>query len=209
MKKVVALLLGICCICAALSLSVAAKSVNNEVDLIVKKSGENIEIEVNTNFACGALQGSLLCDEELKYEDVAFENQISSNNKASDSIRSTEGVTRVALVGDVASGTSGKWATISYTGDNSRFNVGSFKVYAADKVKMDANVYVVFRGDVNTDGSLDIRDLLNFKKTSNLDEPDIEEIYKKNIDVDGNGLWESDNDTATFRKYLLGAFELN
>ena len=209
MKKVIALLLGICCMCAALSLSVAAKSVNNEVDLIVKKSGENIEIEVNTNFACGALQGSLLCDEELKYEDVAFENQISSNNKASDSIRSTEGVTRVALVGDIASGTSGKWATISYTGDNSKFNVGSFKVYAADQAKMDANVYVVFRGDVNTDGSLDVRDLLKFKKSSDSDTPDVEEIYKKNIDVDGNGVWESDADVQTFRNYLFGKFELN
>lgn len=209
MKKVVALLLGICCICAALSLSVSAKNVNNEVDLIVKTSGESIDIEVNTNFACGSLQGSLLSNSDVQYENIVFENAISSNNQPIDSIRNTEGVTRVALVGDVESGTNGKWATITYTGNNAKFNVGSFKVYAADKVKMDANVYVVFRGDANTDGSLDIRDLLNFKKTSNLDEPDIEEIYKKNIDVDGNGLWESNNDTATFRKYLLGTFELN
>ena len=215
MKKVIALLLCICCMCAALSLSVAAKNGNNEVDLIVNTSGENIEIEVKTNFACGSLQGSLLSDADVQYKDVAFESAIDSNNRTapsetlpngstSSSIRSTEGVTRFAFVGDVNSGTSGKWATISYTGNNSKFNLGSFKVYAANKDKMDADVYIVFRGDANTDGSLDIRDLFKFKKTSNLDTPDIEEIYKKNIDVDGNGTWESDTDMQAFRNYLLG-----
>ena len=193
MKKVIALLLCICCMCAALSLSVAAKNGNNEVDLIVKTSGENIEIEVNTNFACGSLQGSLLSDADVQYENVVFneedeDKKIVSNNmtesgSTSSSIRSTEGVTRFAFVGDVNSGTSGN---------------------AANKDKMDADVYIVFRGDANTDGSLDIRDLFKFKKTSNLDTPDIEEIYKKNIDVDGNGTWESDTDMQAFRNYLLG-----
>ena len=209
MKKVVAILLVICCLGAALSVSVAAENVNNEVDFIVKTSGENIEIEVNTNFACGSLQGSLLSNADVQYENIAFENAISSNNQPNDSIRSTEVITRVALVGDVESGTNGKWATISYLGNSAKFNVGSFKAYTANKEKVSADVYVVFRGDANTDGSLDIRDLFKFKKTSNLDEPDIEEIYKKNIDVDGNGVWESDVDVQTYRNYLLGKFELN
>ena len=208
MKKIVALLLIIGCLVTVLSLPVGAAS-SNEVDFIVKADGENITVDVKTNFACGGLQGTLNYDvEEIAYNNINFETAINSKNKANDSIKNVDGATKFAFVGDVKDGTTGKWSTILYDGTKPKFNVSNLKAYTANGTKIDANVYVVFRGDANTDGLLDIRDLVALKKIS-VGMRDIEEIYKKNIDVDSSGKWESAVDMTSFIKYLLGVYELN
>lgn len=209
MKKFMALLLIVGCLITVLSLPVGAASSNNEVDFIVKADGENITVDVKTNFACGSLQGAVLFnDDEISYSKVNFDTAISSKNKTTDSIKKVTGATKFAFVGDVKNGTIGSWATISYNGAKPKFDISSFKAYAANGTIIDADVYVVFRGDANTDGLLDIRDLVALKKIS-VGTRDIEEIYKKNIDVDSSGKWEPAADLTAFRKYLLGVYELN
>ena len=54
------------------------------------------------------------------------------------------------------------------------------------------------------DGNLDIRDLVALK-----DDTNIKEIYVKNTDVDKDGALASENDMATFKKYLLGLYKFN
>ena len=209
MKKIVALLLIIGCLVTVLSLPVGAASSSNEVDFIVKADGEDITVDVKTNFACGSLQGALLFnDNEMSYSNVTFDTAISSKNKTSDSIKKADGATKFAFVGDVENGTTGNWVTISYNGAKPKFDISSFKAYATDGTKIDANVYVVFRGDANADGLLNVKDLVALKKIS-VEMRDIEEIYSKNIDVDSNGEWESAVDMTAFRKYLLGVYEFN
>lgn len=209
MKKIVALLLIIGCLVTVLSLPVGAASSNNEVDFIVKADGENITVDVKTNFACGGLQGALNYDvEEIAYNNINFETAINSKNKANDSIKNVDGTTKFAFVGDVKDGTTGKWSTILYNGTKPKFNASNLKAYAANGTKIDANVYVVFRGDANVDGLLDIRDLVALKKIA-VDARDIEEIFTKNIDVDINGEWEPATDITTYRKYLLGVYKFN
>ena len=209
MKKIVALLLIIGCLVTVLSLPVGAASSNNEVDFIVKADGENITVDVKTNFACGGLQGTLNYDvEKIAYNNINFETAINSKNKANDSIKNVDGATKFAFVGDVKDGTTGKWSTILYNGTKPKFNVSNLKAYAANGTKIDANVYVVFRGDANVDGEFDIRDLVRLKKIA-VGSSNIVEQYKKNLDIDSNGVWEPAADLTAFRKYLLGVYELN
>ncbi len=205
MKKIVALLLIIGCLVTVLSLPVGAAS-NNEVDFIVNADGENITLDVKTNFSCGSIQGALLFDDdEISYSDVNIDAAISSKNKAVDSIKKGKGVTKFAFVGDVNNGTTGSWATITYTGDKSKFDISSFKAYAASGTEINADVYVVFRGDANTDGLLDIRDSVALKKIA-FNTRDIEKIYSKNIDVDASGEWEPAVDMTAFKKYMFSIF---
>ena len=201
MKKIVALLLIIGCLITVLSLPVGAASSNNEVDFIVKTDGENITVDVKTNFACGSLQGAVLFnDDEISYTKVDFDT--------TDSIKKVTGATKFAFVGDVKNGTTGSWATISYNGAKPKFDISSFKAYAANGTIIDADVYVVFRGDANVDGEFDIRDLVRLKKIA-VGSSNIEEQYKKNLDIDNNGTFEPAADLTAFRKYLLGVYELN
>lgn len=209
MKRIIALLLIIGCLFTVISLPVGAASSNNEVDFIVKSDGENITVDVKTNFACGGLQGTLNYDaEEIAYNNINFETAINSKNKANDSIKNVDGATKFAFVGDVKDGTTGKWSTILYDGTKPKFNVSNLKAYAANGTKTDANVYVVFRGDANIDGEIDIRDLIKFKKIA-VGSSNIVEQYKKNLDVDSNGLLEPASDLATLIEYLLGVYEFN
>lgn len=207
MKKLVALLLVIGCLVTILSLPVAAASSNNEVDFIVKADGENITVEVKTNFACGSLQGALLFnDDEISYSNVNFDTAINSKNKTIDSIKKVANATKFAFVGDVKNGTTGNWATVSYNGTKPKFDISGFKAYLVDGNPADAKVYIVSRGDANIDGAVDIRDLVALKKIS-VNVYDIEEIYKKNIDVDNNGSWDAAVDMTAFRKYLLNVYD--
>ena len=205
MKKIVALLLIIGCLVTISSLSVGAVSNSNDVDFIVKANGENITVDVETNFACGSLQGALLYDDDaITYGKTSFASAINSKNKTLDSIKNVNNATKFAFVGNVDAGTAGNWATISFNGNTPKFNVSNLKAYSANGSKIDADVYVVFRGDANVDGTLDIRDLVALK-----DNADIKEIYIKNTDVDKDGALASVNDMAAFKKYLLGLYEFN
>ena len=204
MKKIVALLLIIGCLVTALSLPVGAAS-KNEVDFVLNADGENITVDVKTNFACGSLQGALVYDDEkFEYNEINFESAIVSKNKEIDSIKKINGADKFAFVGDVKNGTTGKWATISYNGKKPVFDVSSVKAYDVNGAKVDANVYVVFRGDANIDGTLNILDLIAFKNIS-MGTRDIKETYKKNIDFDTNGSWEAAVDMTSFKKYLFTA----
>lgn len=205
MKKIVALLLIIGCLVTISSLSVGAVSTGNDVDLIVKANGESITVDVETDFACGSLQGALLYDsDEITYSKTSFATPINSKNKVADSIKNVKNATKFAFVGNVNTGTTGNWATISFNGKTPKFNVSNLKAYSANGNKIDADVYVVFRGDANVDGNLDIRDLVALK-----DDTNIKEIYVKNTDVDKDGALASENDMATFKKYLLGLYKFN
>ena len=209
MKKIVALLLIIGCLVTALSLPVGAASSTNEVDFIVKTDGDNITVDVKTNFACGSLQGALKYNaDDVSYNKINFENAINSKNKVSDSIKNVTGATKFAFVGDIKNGTTGSWATISYNGVKPIFDISSFKTYSADGKLVDANVYIVSRGDANVDGAFDIIDLVRLKKVA-VGSSDIVEQYKKNLDIDNNGVWEPATDLTTFKKYLLGVYEFN
>lgn len=208
MKKILALLLIIGCLFTALSLPVGAVTSNNDVDFIVKAENGNIAIDVETNFACGGLQGALLFDDgEISYSNVEFADGINSKNKSSNSIKNEAGATKFVFVGNVKDGTTENWATISYTGAKPDFDISSFKAYAPNGTKIDANVYVVFRGDANADGQRNILDLIRLKKNS-LDKVGIVERYKKNLDVDNNGELANAQDLIKFKRYLLGLDEI-
>lgn len=201
MKKIVALLLVVGCLVTVLSLSVGAASGDKEIDFVVKTEGENITVAVETNFDCGGLQGALkYANADVTYNNVDL-NEIASKNESEDSVEVVDGATKFAFVGDVVSGTRGKWATVSYRGDKAKFNISNLKVFAANGDAItDAKAYVVFRGDANTDGLLDIRDLVKLNSNTS----DIAQVYKKNIDFDGDGTSVTNSDITGFRKHLLG-----
>lgn len=206
MKKIIALLLIIGCFVSVLSVSVNAAEVKNEVDFVLNSDGEKISVDIKTNFECGSLQGALLFDDEkFEYSNISFADAIASKNKAIDSIKKVDGANKFAFIGDVNNGTKGEWATISYNGINPVFDVSSVKAYNASGAKVDAKVYVVFRGDANIDGKLDILDLIAFKNIS-LNTREIKETYKKNMDFDSNGSWEPAIDMTSYKKYLFAAY---
>lgn len=209
MKKILACLAIICCLTMVLGLPASAASAK-DVDVIVNVKNEEVTVSINTNFACGGVQGVLKYDsEKIAYKDITVTNAIVKNNTADTTVSSSAGQTKVALVGDVSNGTTGEWAEIAYSvNDNEpvKFDFSSLKAFDKSGKKIsDANIYIVMRGDANSDGMFNLIDLVRMKKVA-AGASTIQEKYKKNFDMDNNGAWEPAADITAFAKYLLNAF---
>ena len=202
MKKIIALLLTVGCLATFLALPVGAASAN-EVDFIVNTDGQNITIDVETNFACGSLQGALKFD-EVSYKEIEINDSIKSKNTINDTVKVVDKAVKLAFVGDVDNGTLGKWATLSFEGSKAKFDFTSAKVYAIDGSLAEATVYVVYRGDANDDGVINIKDLVRLKKVgASVLEPVAGK--EKNCDVNADGEKANSNDLVKLRQILIGA----
>ena len=202
MKKIISFLLVVCCLTMLFGLPVSAAA-SNDVDFVVNKNGENITVTVNTNVACGSLQGAIRFDSaEISFDEIVVAESIKAKNKLGDTVKSAQDAVKVAIVGDVENGTSGEWATLSFAGDVAKFDLNNVKAYSANGQLLEINAYVVFRGDVNDDGSIDIRDLVRLHNVStNNYTPSASKM--KNCDVDADGNYVSSSDFASLRMILI------
>lgn len=209
MKKSLACLFIISCMVALLSFPVSAANAKN-VDVIIDPKESEVTVSINTDFACGALQGVVTYNSEATtYQAIDVADSISEKNQPTSTVSDKSGQTKVALVGDVSNGTQGEWAKVTYKADENApamFDFKSLKVYDKEGNKIeDANLYVVMYGDANIDGLVNIKDLVAMKKIS-AGNTSILEHRQKNLDMDKSGKWEDALDITALRKYLLGVF---
>ena len=202
MKKIIALLLTVGCLATFFALPAQAAS-SNEVDFVVKNDGQNITIDVETNFACGSLQGALKFD-DVSYKEIDIDDSLKAKNTINDTVKVVDKAVKLALVGDVSNGTQGKWATLAFEGSKAKFDATSVKAYAVDGSVIEVTAYTVYRGDANADGVISIKDLVSLKKVSaNVITPILGK--EKNCDVNGDGTKANSNDLSALRKILLAA----
>lgn len=202
MKKIIALLLTVGCLATFLSMPAYAAS-SNEVDFIVNADGNNITIDVETNFPCGSFQGALKFD-DVTYKAIEINDNIKSKNTVNDTVKVEDSAVKLAFVGDVTNGTQGDWATLSFEGSKAKFDFASAKVYAKDGSAVDAAVYVVYRGDANDDGVINIKDLVRLKKVGASVLAPIAG-KEKNCDVNADGEKANSNDLVSLRQILINA----
>lgn len=202
MKKIISFLLVVCCLTMLFNLPVSAAA-SNDVDFVVNKNGENITVTVNTNVACGSLQGAIKFDSaEISFDEITVAEAIKAKNKLGDTVKATQDAVKVAIVGDVNNGTQGEWAALSFTGDVAKFDLNNIKAYSANGKAMAINAYVVFRGDVNDDGLIDIRDLVRLQQVKN-DTYAPADNKMKNCDVDADSTFANNGDFAALRGILI------
>lgn len=201
MKKILALLLTVGCLLTCLALPVGAASAN-EVEFIVNPVDDNITIDVKTSFACGSLQGALKFNKsDITYGEIDINENIESKNTVKDTVKVVDGALKLAFVGDVNNGTK-EWAKLTFEGSKAKFDLQNIKVYAVDGSLVDVSIYVVYRGDANDDGLVDMRDLVRLKKVSASLVAPIS-TKEKNCDVDADGVKANSNDLVKLRQILI------
>lgn len=168
MKKIISLVIVICCLSLLCCLPAQAAG-ESEVLFVVDSDGETITVDVKTEFSCGGVQGILSYDgSEIAYDEVAFASALSSINGASNTVSDSSGATKIALVCAADGGVNGDLATLTYTADAgvpAVFNFGSLKAFGATGTKLsNVKAVVVMYGDADNNGLINIVDLIRLKK---------------------------------------------
>lgn len=206
MKKILALILTVCCLSVLLCFPVNAAG-EKEVLLVVEKSGGDITVDISTNFKCGAIQGAVKYDgDNIEYDSAAVNSGIEENNAVASSFKNSSGTTRVALVGDSLSGTENNWANITYSADESTpalFDFTALKVFDKGGNKLtDVTAITVMYGDVDNNGLITLIDLVRFKKVLSSGAT-VEAGKERNLDVNKDGTGSQADDMTELRKNLL------
>lgn len=206
MKKFLVCLVVISCLVLSLCIPVSAEA-QKEVDVIVDVNGNDVTVEINTNFACGGLQGVLKYDsQKLTYDSAEVADEIAPNNTLESTVANSNGKTKLAFVGSVAEGTQGSFGKVSYITENKTpvlVDFASLKVYDnAGTAISDAKLFVVMYGDTNNDGLVNVKDLVRMKKYI-AGSASVAENKDKNLDVDKNGQFDAAYDLAGLRTKLL------
>lgn len=191
MKKLLSLIVAVCCASLLFCFPVNADAAN-EVLFEVDAVNDTITVNIATEFNCGAVQGMLSYDgSEIAYQTSSFAEGLSSINSAANSFSDNSGTTKVALVCAASGGVNGNLATITYTADAgvpAVFSFGSMKVFGSTGDKLsNANAVMVMYGDTNNDHILNIIDLVCLKKTIANVTP-VTASIARNYDVNKNGV---------------------
>ena len=116
MKKLSVILAIILCVSVFFCVPVSAAG--EEARLYVKANGTAVTVKVKTTAAVGALQGVVkYTDGDFEYASAAAAEDIEPNNATDNSFQNVTGATKLALVGEPEFGTSGEWATITYSAE--------------------------------------------------------------------------------------------
>ncbi|MBR4911135.1 MAG: hypothetical protein IKZ47_07455 [Clostridia bacterium] len=206
MKKLLALILALCCISALFCFSVSAAG-EKEVLLVVENDSGSIKVDISTEFACGAVQGAIKYDgDQIAYQSSTVAAGINSINEPANSISNTSGTTKVGFVCASNGGFSGQLASIEYSADESVpaiFDFTALKAFDKDGAKLtDVKVSVALLGDADNDGFVTVKDLVYFKQIL-LGEKTVAAGKERNLDVNRNGTNAQDNDITQLRMNLL------
>ncbi|MBR4911136.1 MAG: hypothetical protein IKZ47_07460 [Clostridia bacterium] len=138
-----------------------------DVDVYVTPKGTLIDVSIETSSEVGALQGAISYDgDAIEYDTAAANSNILSYNAAGNSFMNSNGITRVALVGDPSSGTVNKWASVTYYAEENtpaEFTLNGFKAFAVDGSDAGASFSVVVLGDANGDKLVNVKDYVKLK----------------------------------------------
>lgn len=205
MKKLLSVVSVVCLLSLIFCFPASAAS-EKEVLFVVETSGNTITVDVNTEFNCGGIQGVLSYDGgEIVYNNAVLATGLSNYNTANNSFSNSSGATKVALVCDATNGVNGNLATITYESEANTpalFNFGSLKAFNANGSKLtNVKSVVVFYGDTNADGLLNLLDLVRYKKVL-ANSASVPTGKERNFDLDKDGQNEV-SDIVVLRKKLL------
>ena len=187
MKKHIFVLSVILCLSmlVAFPVSVAA----TDVDVYVTPKGMVIDVSIETSGAIGALQGAISYDgDKIEYDAAAADEGISAYNAVGNSFMNSNGITRVALVGNPSTGTADVWANVTYSAEEDTpalFTLNGFKAFGVSGAVADAEFTVVVLGDANGDNLVNVKDYVKYKKI--LANGDSYTVNAKNLDLDKSG----------------------
>ena len=205
MKKILSLVIVICCLSLLCCLPAQAAG-ENEVLFVVDPDGDTITVDIKTEFSCGGVQGILSYDgSEIAYEESSFASALASINSASNSFSDSSGATKVALVCAADGGVNGDLATLTYeaeAGVPAVFNFSSFKALDASGAKLNnAKAVVVMYGDANNDGLINIVDLIRLKKVT-AGQASVITGKERNYDLNKDGSRNASDLTALVARLL-------
>ena len=193
-------------LCASLLFCTPVSAAGEEARLYVKASGTAITVKVKTSAAVGALQGAVKYDETaFQYDSAVAAETIAPNNAAASSFSNLAGATKVALVGDPSTGTSGEWATLTYSADEGTpavFDFAGVKAFSASGDKFTPTVKVIMPGDVDNDKLVTIKDYIRLKRNYCAGVAISGQAENKDVNMDGTNVASSD--IPQLRKDLLG-----
>ena len=205
MKKLLSLVVVICCVSLLFCLPVQAAG-ENEVLFVVDTDGNTVTVDVKTEFSCGGVQGLLKYDgSEIAYDEVAFASALSSINSAGNSVSDSSGATKIALVCAANGGVNGELATLTYSADAgvpAVFDFSSLKAFSASGAKLsDVKAVVVMYGDADNNGLINIIDLIRLKKVT-AGSVSVIEGKERNYDVNKDGSRNANDLTALVTRLL-------
>ena len=205
MKKIVSLVIVICCLSLLCCIPAQAAG-ENEVLFVVDTNGDTITVDIKTEFACGGVQGILNYEgSEIAYEEVAFASALSSINSASNSVSDSSGATKIALVCAANGGVNGELATLTYSADAgipAVFDFGSLKAFGATGAKLsNVSAVIVMYGDTNNNGLVNIVDLIRLKKVI-AGQVSVIQGKERNYDLNQDGSRNANDLTALVTRLL-------
>ena len=205
MKKLSIILAVVLCASVLFCIPVSATG-EPQVRFYVLANGTEVTVKVNTDSAVGALQGAVKYDENtLDYDSGEAVAAILGNNATASSFNDVDGATKFALVGNPSSGTSGEWATLTYSveeGTPTQFTLGGVKAFGATGIKIEAVTKVIMPGDVTEDYVVNVKDYVRYKRivASSASNPGV--IENKDVDMDGS--YTIDDDFHKLGNNILG-----
>lgn len=193
-------------LCASAFFCVPASAAADEARLYVKAHGTEVTVTVKTNNALGALQGAVkYTDGAFEYDDAAAAEAILANNAKASSFQNVTGATKLALVGDPTNGTSGEWATVTYSAEEGtalNFEFANIKAFDASGDVLQPTAKVILPGDVDNDKTVTIKDYVRLKRYYCSGTAISSQVENK--DVDTNGSYQANFDIPQLRKDLIG-----
>lgn len=206
MKKLLAVLVAICCLSAIFCVSVSAAG-EKEVLVVVENSDGSIKVDINAGFACGAIQGALKYDgDQIVYQSSNIADALAAANAPSNSFANSSGTTKVALVCAANGGVQGNLASVTYSADEytpALFDFTALKAFGAAGERLnDVSVVTVMYGDANNNGLVTVTDLVRFKRIL-LNETSVVAGKERNLDVNKDGVSSTVNDMMELRRSLL------
>lgn len=204
MKKIIRIVSALLCFAILSTFSVGALSNNAYLERSQKSGDNQIKVTLYTDSPCAGVQGTLLYDTaNFTYVSAELSSNYNAKNSVQSSVKATDGGIKVILLGNLKQGTSGNWITFTFTANTSTVNSAfSFQnaVYADTKgAKLSVGTTETMRGDVNGDYSVNIKDLVRFKKHLGGTQCSFNET---NGNCNRNGISDT-SDFAILKQYLL------
>lgn len=191
-------------LCLSMLFAFPVSAAATDVDVYVTPKGTVIDVSIETDGAIGALQGAISYDsDKIEYDAAALDDGISAYNAVGNSFKNSNGITRVALVGDSSSGTENEWARVTYSAEENTpaaFELNGFKAFNVDGTAADAVFTVVVLGDANGDNLVNLKDYVKYKKVLAIGEN--YSVNAKNLDLDKSGT-ENEYDMFVLRRSVV------
>lgn len=210
MKKLISALFIVLCISVGMIIPASAQATTNNVTLIAAKSESTVTVTLSVSEARKGVQAVVDFDStKLTYASAEIlSSELSDFNTVESSVKATEAGIRIMLVSKTA--VSGDLIKLSFTVADDAVGKADFTVSDLKTVGSDGNVttdtagsasvaITIKPGDINGDGSVDVRDLVRIKKYLAKATTD---IVVENSDLDGNGSVEN-ADMVILRKGLI------